>query len=95
MAWTGITAAALYAAAASGWRGRGVAHCGLAFLVTVALHALWDSQQSLPGTVAVGVGVGVGVVSLVVLGITVHRSAAVARSSSLSRTVPAPARSRH
>ena len=93
MAWTGITAAALYAAAASGWRGRGVAHCGLAFLVTVALHALWDSQKSLPGTVAVGVGVGV--VSLVVLGITVHRSAAVARSSSLSRTVPAPARSRH
>jgi len=97
MAWTGITAAALYAAAASGWRGRGVAHCGLAFLVAVALHALWDSQKSLPGTVAVGVGVGVGVgvVSLVVLGITVHRSAAVARSSSLSRTVPAPARSRH
>ena len=91
MAWTGITAGALYAAAASGWRGRGVAHCGLAFLVAVALHALWDSQKSLPGTVAVGVGV----VSLVVLGITVHRSAAVARSSSLSRTVPAPARTRH
>ena len=89
MAWTGITAGALYAAAASGWRGRGVAHCGLAFLVAVALHALWDSQKSIIGTVVVGV------VSLVVLGITVHRSAAVARSSSLSRTVPAPARSGH
>jgi len=54
--------------------GRKVAQFGLAFLVAVALHALWDSQKSVLGTVVVGV------VSLVVLGITVHRRAAVPRS---------------
>ena len=62
MAWTGITAAALYAAAASGWRGRKVAQFGFAFLVAVALHALWDNQKSIVGTAVVGV------VSLVALG---------------------------
>ena len=52
--------------------GRKVAQFGLAFLVAVALHALLDSQKSLLGTAVVGV------VSLVVLGITVHRSATAA-----------------
>jgi protease PrsW len=74
MSWTGITAAALYAAAAAGWRRREVAEFGLAFLIAVALHALWDSQNSLVGTVVVGV------VSLVVLGISVHRCAVAART---------------
>jgi len=44
----------------------------LALLVAVALHVLLDSQKSLLGTAVVGV------VSLVVLGITVHRSATAA-----------------
>jgi RsiW-degrading membrane proteinase PrsW (M82 family) len=50
MAWTGIAATALYAAAASGWRGRRVAEFVVAFGVAVALHAPWDSQSSLIGT---------------------------------------------
>jgi RsiW-degrading membrane proteinase PrsW (M82 family) len=79
MAWTGITAAALYAAAASGWRARKVGEFGLAFLVAVGLHALWDSQSSLVGTAAVGA------VSLLVLGITVHRCAAAARTPGTGR----------
>lgn len=66
MAWTGITAAALYTAAASGWRARRVVRFAVAFVVAVALHALWDSQGSLLGT-----GV-VAVLSLAALGLTVH-----------------------
>jgi|SRR5690242_8325231 len=74
MAWTGITAAALYAAAASGWRRRKVGEFALAFVAAVALHALWDSQKNLIGTAVVGL------VSLVALGITVHRCAVAARA---------------
>lgn len=67
MAWTGIAATALYAAAASGWHRRQIGRFVLAFLVAVALHALWDSQSSLIGT-----GV-VAVLSLGALAWTVHR----------------------
>ena len=70
MAWTGIAAAALFAAAASGWQRRGVVEFVLVFTVSVILHTLWDSQRSLIGTVVVAV------VSLAVLGATVHRAAA-------------------
>jgi RsiW-degrading membrane proteinase PrsW (M82 family) len=42
MAWTGIAAAALYAAAAAGWRAREAGRFVLAFVAAVALHALWD-----------------------------------------------------
>jgi protease PrsW len=75
MSWTGIAASALYAAAASGWRRRRVGEFGLAFLVAVGLHALWDSQSTLTGMAIVGV------VSLVALGITVHRCAVAARTA--------------
>ena len=68
MAWTGITASALFAAAASHWQRRRVVEFGVAFLVAVGLHTLWDSQSSLLGMSAVAV------VSLVVLGVAVHRS---------------------
>ncbi len=68
MAWTGITAAALFAAAASGWQGRRIAEFGIAFVVAVGLHGLWDSQNTLLGMAAVAV------VSLVVLGVAAHRS---------------------
>jgi protease PrsW len=67
MAWTGITATALYAAAASGWQRRRVLEFVGAFVVAVGLHALWDSQSSLVGTAVVAV------CSLVALGVTVHR----------------------
>jgi RsiW-degrading membrane proteinase PrsW (M82 family) len=67
MAWTGISATALYAAAESGWSGRRVGGLLGAFVLAVALHTAWDSQKSLIGTAIVAV------VSLVALGWTVHR----------------------
>lgn len=79
MAWTGITAAALYAAAASGWQRRRVFEFGGAFVVAVALHALWNSQKSLVGTAVVAV------VSLVALGFVVHRCSAGSQTRAAER----------
>jgi RsiW-degrading membrane proteinase PrsW (M82 family) len=67
MAWTGIAAAVLYTAAASGWQRRKVVEFVVAFIVAVGLHALWDSQSSLIGTGLIAV------LSLAALGWTVHR----------------------
>ena len=67
MAWTGISATALYAAAEAGWSGRRVGGFLGAFVLAIALHTAWDSQQSLIGTAIVAV------VSLAALGWTVHR----------------------
>ena len=67
MAWTGISATALYAAAEAGWSGRRVGGFLGAFVLAVALHTAWDSQESLIGTAIVAV------VSLAALGWTVHR----------------------
>jgi protease PrsW len=83
MAWTGIAATALYAAAASGWKKRRVAEFAAAFLVAIALHALWDTQNSLIGTFVVAV------CGLVVLAWTVHR---VHRAIEGGRPTPAAAR---
>lgn len=68
MAWTGIAAAALFAAAQSGWTARRVGWSAAAFALAVTLHTLWDSQSSLLGTAAVAG------VSLIALGVTVHRT---------------------
>jgi protease PrsW len=68
MAWTGIAAAALYAAAAT-WRRREVVQLVGALVGAVVLHALWDSQSSLTGTAIVAV------TSLGLLGLTVHQAA--------------------
>jgi RsiW-degrading membrane proteinase PrsW (M82 family) len=73
MAWTGITAAALFAAAASGWQRRRVFEFVGAFVGAVVLHGLWDSQKSLIGMAVVAA------VSLVALGFTVHRCSVSAR----------------
>jgi protease PrsW len=54
MAWTGIAAAALYAAAATPGRRQILRFVG-AFVVAVVLHTLWDSQSSLLGTAVVAV----------------------------------------
>jgi protease PrsW len=48
MAWTGLTATALWYAAARGWRGAAVLRFLLVFAVAVALHATWDSVGSIP-----------------------------------------------
>ena len=68
MAWTGIAAAALYAAAASPHR-RSILRFVGAFVVAVVLHTLWDSQSSLIGTAVVAVA------SLGMLAWTAHRAA--------------------
>lgn len=47
MAWTGITAAALWHGAAGGWTGRSVAGVVGAYVVAVVLHTCWDSFGSL------------------------------------------------
>ncbi|WP_133901423.1 PrsW family glutamic-type intramembrane protease [Actinophytocola oryzae] len=46
MAWTGITAAALWAAAGRGWKGWSWLWFVGGFAVAVALHATWDSANS-------------------------------------------------
>jgi RsiW-degrading membrane proteinase PrsW (M82 family) len=68
MAWTGIAAAALYAAAATRRRREILQFVG-AFVVAVVLHALWDSQSSLIGTAVVAIA------SLGLLAFTAHRAA--------------------
>lgn len=84
MAWTGIAAAALYATAASGSRGRKVGEFVVAFLVAVGLHALWDSQHSLLGMAVVGT------VSLALLACTAHRCAVQQRSVRVAAAEPLP-----
>lgn len=83
MAWTGITATALYAAAESGWAARRTWMSVGAFVLAVALHTAWDSAPSLVWTAVVAV------VSLVALGWTVHRTAVDVRARAQAPT-PAP-----
>jgi RsiW-degrading membrane proteinase PrsW (M82 family) len=79
MAWTGIAAAALYAAAGTRTRGAVVRFIG-AFVGAVVLHTVWDSSGTLVVTAVVAV------VSLAALAWAAHRAAATAR--------PHPARGR-
>jgi RsiW-degrading membrane proteinase PrsW (M82 family) len=58
MAWTGITAATLWVAAARHWRGRAALVFVAGFVVAVALHTTWDSAN------ATWVYVVLGVISL-------------------------------
>jgi RsiW-degrading membrane proteinase PrsW (M82 family) len=69
MAWTGITAAALYAVPRAPRRGRAVRRFLLAFVVAVALHAAWDSLGGLIAYVVLAV------VSLGLLTVIAHRIA--------------------
>src|SRR5689334_13105165 len=68
MAWTGIAAAALYAAAATRRR-REILQFAGAFVVAVVLHTLRDSQSSLIGTAVVAL------VSLGMPAFITHRAA--------------------
>jgi protease PrsW len=70
MAWTGLTAAALWHAAVEHWRPRALGRFVVVFLIAVALHTAWDSAPTIwvDGIVAV--------VSLVLLWWTAHRLAA-------------------
>ncbi|MEU2348458.1 PrsW family glutamic-type intramembrane protease [Modestobacter sp. NPDC049651] len=94
MSWTGITASALFAAAAAGWRPRYLARFGLAYVVAVALHTAWDSQHTTAGTAVVAV------LSLGVLGWTAHEATGGRRPGhrgpaevpALDRSVPSGSR---
>ncbi|MFE0455099.1 PrsW family intramembrane metalloprotease [Streptomyces sp. NPDC058914] len=46
MAWTGLTAAALWSAAAHRWRGRSIGLFVLVYAIAVALHTMWDSLDN-------------------------------------------------
>jgi len=70
MAWTGLTAAALWRAAIEHWRPRALLGFAGVFLVAVLLHTAWDSAPNLT------VDVVVAAVSLVLLWWTTHRLAA-------------------
>jgi RsiW-degrading membrane proteinase PrsW (M82 family) len=83
MAWTGLTAAALWGAAIEHWRGRAVARFLGTYVVVVALHSSWDMAGN---TVTYAVLAGI---ALVLLTITTHRLAAADRREALR-----PARSR-
>lgn len=69
MAWTGISAAALYAVPRAARRGRAVGRFLLAFVVAVVLHAAWDSLGGLIAYVVLAV------LSLGLLGYIAHRIA--------------------
>ena len=70
MAWTGLTAAALWQAATEHWRARGLVRFVVIFAIAVLLHTAWDSAPNL------WVDVAVAAVSLVLLWWTTHRLAA-------------------
>jgi RsiW-degrading membrane proteinase PrsW (M82 family) len=76
MAWTGLTAAALYAIPHAARRGPAVGRFVLAFVVAVCLHTLWDSLGGLPTYVVLAI-VGLGALTYVAHRIT-HAAHAVA-----------------
>jgi RsiW-degrading membrane proteinase PrsW (M82 family) len=55
MAWTGLTAAALWHTAARGWSGRTVGTLVGTYVLAVVLHTLWDSLDSLIAYVVLAV----------------------------------------
>jgi protease PrsW len=81
MAWTGLTAAAMWAVARPGRRSRALAGFAAAFLVAVALHTAWDTFGN---PWAYGI---LAVLSLGILGVAVHRAAVASRP-----LLPAPGR---
>lgn len=67
MAWTGISAAALWQAADDGWTPAALRRFLLVFVGVVLLHAAWDGIGTLPAYVVIGV------LSLGLLAVTAHR----------------------
>ncbi|MCU1659673.1 MAG: hypothetical protein JWO57_4329 [Pseudonocardiales bacterium] len=73
MAWTGLTAAALWQAYAHGWSRRSILLCVLTFAAAVAAHTAWDSIGTVPAY-AVLATLGLGALAWVT-----HRLAARSR----------------
>lgn len=67
MAWTGLTAAALWRAAGRGWSGRALGAFVATFAVAVLLHTAWDSLGGLVPYVVLAL------ISLTLLTVTTHR----------------------
>ncbi|NUO45302.1 MAG: PrsW family intramembrane metalloprotease [Streptomyces sp.] len=85
MAWTGLTSAALWSAAAHHWRRRSVGVLVLVYAVAVGLHTAWDSFDD---DTAYAV---LAAVSLSLLVFTTHRLAGLSRSPGISLPTPASA----
>jgi RsiW-degrading membrane proteinase PrsW (M82 family) len=64
MAWTGLTAAALWSAAASHWSRPAVLRLVGAFILAVALHTAWDSIGTITGYIILAV---IGLAALTVI----------------------------
>ncbi len=69
MAWTGVTAAALWSASRDGWTRDSVLRFLGTFVAVCVLHAAWDAAADLPGYIVIGL------VSLGALALTAHRVA--------------------
>ena len=78
MAWTGLTAAALWEAAARRWHARALLRFVLVYLVAVALHATWDTVHT---------GVAYVVLACIGLGLLIATTHHLAREG--RREVPA------
>jgi len=77
MAWTGLTAAALWGAAVEHWRGRAVLRFLLTYALVVALHSVWDMSGSTVTYVVLAA------IALALLTVTTHRLAAADRRDAL------------
>jgi protease PrsW len=82
MAWTGLTATALWYAASQGWKIRGLAVFLAVFLVASVLHATWDASNSLAGYVTIGL------LSLAAFVVVAERLALGSRTREPDRTLP-------
>jgi RsiW-degrading membrane proteinase PrsW (M82 family) len=85
MAWTGLTIAALWSAAAHHWRRRSVGVLVLVYAIAVGLHTAWDSFDD---DTAYAV---LAAVSLSLLVFTAHRLAGQSRSPGISLPATASA----
>ena len=80
MAWTGLTATALWYAAAHRWKGGAVLRFLAVFVLAVALHATWDSIGTIPAYI---------VLSAISLGLLTWFAHLLARELRVAEAVPA------
>ena len=80
MAWTGLTATALWYAAVHSWKGGPVWRFLVVFVLAVALHATWDSIGTIPVYI---------VLSAISLGLLTWFAHLLARETRVSAPVPA------
>ena len=80
MVWTGLTATALWYAAAHGWKGGAVLRFIAVFALAVALHATWDSIGTIPAYI---------VLAAISLGLLTWFAHLLARELRVAEAVPA------